>query len=169
MIFVYNFNCSIMNKEVLDLHDEEIQNIKYVFYKPKLLFEEIQQDLDKILYNTSKLSCTYLYVEDKCSYYIFIPHPSGESILSIQIKRIINHIYSGMINEKHPIYHESDIKSKYCIEILRHKGITDYKVVRDWLIKQLEANGWIKEKISKISSTNINNVVDSLSTKILAL
>ena len=69
-----------------------------------------------------------------------------------------------MINEKQPIYHESAIKSKYCIEIFRHKGITDYKIVRGWLIKQLEANSWIKE-----NTNNINQTIDTITTKILAL
>ena len=153
-----------MNKDVLDLHNEEIANIKYVFYKPDLLFEEIKEDLNNILYNTSKISCTYMYVEDRCSYYMFIPHPAGETILAIQIKRVINYIDPGMINEKQPIYHESAIKSKYCIEIFRHKGITDYKIVRGWLIKQLEAHSWIKEK-----TNNINKTIDTITTKILAL
>ncbi len=155
-----------MNKDVLELHDEEIANIKYVFYKPDLSFEEIKDDLNNILYNTSKLSCTYIYVEDRCSYYMFIPHPAGETILSIQIKRVKNYIYPGMINEIQPIFYESTIKSKYCIEIIRHKGITDYKVIRGWLIKQLEANSWIKEKVN---STVITQLVHTLTTKLLEL
>jgi len=153
-----------MNNDVLYLHNEEIANIKYVFYKSGLTFEEIQHELNNILYNTSKISCTYMYIEDKCSYYMFIPHGAGETILSIQIKRVINNLDPGFINEKQPIYHESAIKSKYCIEIIRHKGITDYKVIRDWLIKQLIAHGWIKEK-----TNNINQTVDSITTKILEL
>jgi hypothetical protein len=153
-----------MSNNVLELHNEEITNIKYVFYKPDLTFKEIQDDINNILYNTSKISCTYLYLEDRCSYYMFIPHGAGETILAIQIKRVIDYIDPGMINEKHPIYHESAIKTKYCIEILRHKGITDYKIIRGWLIKQLEAHSWIKEKIN-----NTNEAVETITTKILAL
>lgn len=155
-----------MSKELLELHDEEIANIKYIFYKKELKFNEIIDDLNNILYKTSKISCTYMYVEDKCSYYIFIPHTVGETILAIQIKRVIKHIDLNTINDQHPIFHVSAIDSKYCIEILRHKGITEYKVIRSWLIKQLIEFGWIKEKIS---NNNINKTVDSITKKISVL
>jgi len=158
-----------MNKEVLDLHNEEITNIKYVFYKLDLTFEEIQDELNNILYNSNEISCTYLYVETKCSFYVFIPHASGETILAIQIKRVTNHLDPNVINERQPIFYESMINSKYCIEIIRHKGIKDYKIIRDWLIKQLEAYGWIKEKQTKLIRTNLNQHVDTISAKILAL
>ena len=155
-----------MSKELLELHDEEIANIKYIFYKKELTFDEIIDDINNMLYKTSKNSCTYMYVEDKCSYYIFIPHAAGETILAIQIKRVIKHLDLNTINEQYPIFHESAIDSKYCIEIFRHKGITDYKVIRDWLIKRLFEFGWVKEKIS---NTNINKTVDSITKKISVL
>jgi len=158
-----------MSKDVLELHNEEIANIKYIFYKPDLTFDEIQDEFNNILYNSNEISCTYLYVENKCAYYVFIPHASGETILVIQIKRVTNHLDPNMINERQPIFYESTINSKYCIEIIRHKGIKDYKIIRDWLIKQLETYGWIKEKQTKLIRTNLNQHVDTISAKILAL
>ena len=158
-----------MSKEVLDLHYEEIANIKYVFYKSDLTFEEIKDELNNILYNMSEIICTYLYVDNKCSYYVFIPHADGETILSIQIKRVIKHIDLNMINEKQPIYYESGIKTKYCIEIIRHKGIKDYKIIRESVMKSLESNSWIKETDAKLIKTNLNQHIDTISTKILGL
>lgn len=158
-----------MRKEILELHDEEIKNIKYIFYKSDLTYEKIIDDINNILYNINNLSCTNLYVEDKCSFYIFIPHAKGETILSIQIKRVIKHLDLNMINEQYPIFYESVINSKYCIEILRYKGITNYKYIRDLVIKHLEESGWIKENNTKLIRTNLDKNVDLISKKILEL
>lgn len=138
-----------MHKEVLALHDEEIKNIKYIYYQPDFSIEQIHEDLKDILLIANDITYTYIYVENKCSYYLFIPSDNGETILSIEIKRVIKHIDMNMINEQYPLLFASPINSKYCIEITRRKGISNYKAIRKWLIDRLEEYGWIKASTYK--------------------
>jgi hypothetical protein len=134
--------------EMFELHQEEIKKINYVYYKSNYDINLIKKEI-KILINDLLddffIPNVYLfYVKDKYEYHIIVPTQYGNTIMVIRILRITDYIDANTTNHIHPLFYASKIESNYGIQLIRHKGISHYKKLRELMMEKLEENNWIR-------------------------